>query len=176
MFNLFFISSVPWPCINPQCNLSTLVSVSFKLIHRSSTSFVKVSIAVLIFPYFQFSPHPWSEVTKPTNTMHLWHVLWESDMALVIAHFWIHRLCVTPGDWNNSYLLKWILVWDKMLSERYEYECVHMCLCVCTVCEYLNYKNVCSQWLMLKFSSQANLHKIISFVFFFVFFFKRLAF
>lgn len=129
--HFLYISSVPWPWINPQCNLSTLVSVSFKLIHRSNTSFEKVSVAVLIFPYFQFSPHPWSEVTKPTNTMHLWHVLWQNDMALVIVHFWIRRLCVTPGDWNNSYLSKWILVWDKMLSERYEYERVHMCLCVC---------------------------------------------
>jgi len=59
--------------------------------------FVTVSVAALIFPYFQFSPQPLSEVTKPTNTMHLWHILWESDMALVIAHFWIHPFCLTPG-------------------------------------------------------------------------------
>lgn len=81
----------------------------------------------LLSSHFQFLPHPWSEVTKPTNTMHLWHVLWESDMALVITHFWIHSLCLTPGDWNNSYLSKWILVWDKMLSERYE--CQSVCTC-----------------------------------------------
>lgn len=123
MFNLFYIINPMTVHMNPQCNLSKLVPVSFKLIHRRSTYFVKVFVAILIFPYFQFSSHPCSEVTKPTNTMHLWHILWESEIALVIVHFWIYHLCVIPGNWNNFYLSKWVLVSDKMFSERFEWGC-----------------------------------------------------
>lgn len=129
MFNLFLYPQShdhASASMNPQCNLSTLVPVSFKLMHQSSTYFFKVFVAILIFPYFQFSPHLWSEVTIPTNTMYLWHVLWESDIALVIAHFWIYHLCVIPGNWNNFYLRCSV---KDISGDVHLYHCICMCMC-----------------------------------------------
>lgn len=133
-----FISSIPWPCINVHKTSKQSLHPFLYLLNWYIEASLILSRYPLPFSYFHiFNSHLicGQKLSNLQRLKNVWHVLWERDMALVIAHFWICHLCVLCHPWELKQNGSWF--WVKCLVKDMSGD-VHLFLCICTVCACVN--------------------------------------